>query len=937
MEQYKDIIERISKQLDHLAKNTQKPLSEMANNYRILAESICKAIIIGHNQSPTGNLEKLISDAVKLIEKTESSRDAGLFKAEIKYLQNIGNTFSHDGSDSSLTTSEDQSKIFKSLTTIIWVTFYGQGDLDAPLLPRIVEESIPIRTLSRVKFENPRSQEVMKLCFPKNKTKVIVTLSDHANRLVYDYVTVDLGGLTKGVIFLRSRTALEKSFLDFYERFNTDLPDALDIVTPRAYRGDGGEIDRKRSIQDIIRDLPFRLQKYQVEYFDDFVWKNCLPEGFHNKAPIERISSNFIEQELEVPIDTIPRPGSIKTSQYIDNVLSVSHNFKPVQIITGPAGIGKTTFCDNISNHIGRLEKKYVVLISATDFRDITLTTTITTVSELYQTAVKNELIDSTVPIESHNFEINIACGNFVLIIDGFDELESHLGANLDFERFMQSLASLEECFRKVLVILTVRDYDTTRFKSFQNTNICKLRGFTEKNTDIYLAKRLKSEEVQQAKRLLRFFSNPEESDSHTTVPLYASLICDHLEESPSGSTILSEDVLKSKFLLAENPLDNLILKIIQREIAKQSLGLVDIDDFFEILIELIRAPQQTITKAALIDFINSCGADSNSINSVNFLRNPLLRWSEENISFKYDSLIYFFKARLLKNKLMSGKFSEQPSIEFISEGYRGEGPFYEELKNTLPPSNYAEEDSVISWFHQLLFFVERNNNSLLPWKKAVSAFLYWALSSCSDKNERKERLKKYFNGDRFNYFSIYDKFYPLDLKNASVSKGYLENYLSLPNCDFEPNKTTFFDSYIYFDDRYLPEKLDRSMFSPNCTLSSNLNASFDAQDTHKEIAFESLRDNVYKILKVGFKSNRFSWKSKDVYKKVTIIGKHSLDKYLKYLVETGVLNSINSQPGNEPGYSVSDDWVIDARKLVEEKNSTKRMQGVILAIPRSI
>lgn len=937
MELYTDIIERISQQLKALEPNLQKPLSEVANDYRILAESICKAIITGHQHEPTGKLEKLIADAAKLVEQTENSRDAGIFKTEMKYLQGMGNTFSHDGSASTMASTTDQSRAFLSVNTIIWVAFYGHSDLDAPTLPRVFEAGIPTRTLGRVKFENPRAEEVVKLCFPKCRTETKIALSDHSARLVYDYVVADLGGLTKGIIFLRSRTALEKSFVDFYSRVNGVLPDALEIVTPRAYRSDGAEIDRKRSILDIVRDLPFKLPRFQVEYFDDFVWKSCLPEEFKNKRASGKRSSNFIEQELEVSADHMSRAHLIKTSQYIEQVLGNSHNFKPVQIITGPAGIGKTTFCDDISNQISCLEKKHVVLISATDFRDITLLNTINSVSDLYQAAFDNDLLDSGIPIEAHNFEINVACGNFVLIIDGFDELESHLGATLNFERFMESLTSLEECFRKVLVVLTVRDYDTDRFQSFRHTTICRLRGFTEENTDRYLAQRLKADEVQPAKRLLRVFSAPDESENHTTVPLYASLICDHLEEVFSTESSTSELSEETKFFVADKPLDNLIQKIVQREIAKQSLGLVDIDDFFEILIEVIRAPQQTITKPALVECITSCGAESQSINPDNFLRNPFLQWGKETFSFKYDSLTYFFKARLLRNKLRSGLFSEQPSIDFLSEGYRGEGQLYDEFKAIFPSADYASTPSVVNWFKQLLRFAERDADTTSPWRKAVSAFLYWALSDCSDKEERNVRLTEYFDGVVYNRLSIFDRFYALDLRNVSVHQGYLENYLYLPNCEHEPKRVVFTDSHIHFDDRYLPEKLDRSMFSQSCTFSANLNASFEALDTRKESTFESLRDNVYKILKIGFKSNRFVWKSKDVYKNATILGRYSLDSYLKYLVSVGVLDVVNSQPGNEPGYSVSEGWKVDARKLVEEKNSTKRMHGIITDIPNSL
>lgn len=103
------------------------------------------------------------------------------------------------------------------------------------------------------------------------------------------------------------------------------------------------------------------------------------------------------------------------------------------------------------------------------------------------------------------------------------------------------------------------------------------------------------------------------------------------------------------------------------------------------------------------------------------------------------------------------------------------------------------------------------------------------------------------------------------------------------------------------------------------------------------EYGHEIIRDNIYKILKVGFRSNRFSWKSKDVYKNVTVIGKFSLAAYLDLLTREGVLILELSHAGAEHGYVVSDVWRDDARKLVEEKNPTHRMFDIISNLPDRI
>ncbi|PVX85849.1 NACHT domain-containing protein [Paraburkholderia unamae] len=941
MDTYQDIISRLGAYLADIEADVHKPLADAANKYRLTAEVICKAIIVGHKGEPQGLLEKLIADALKWIEAEETSRDAGLFKSEIKYLQNVGNAYSHDGAASALARNEDQSAAFDALVKTIRVAFFGQGDLDAPVLPKLIEGRIPARTLGRGTFENPRAEEVVRLCYPKHKIENKLSRSDRVNRLVYDYVVVDLGGLTKGMLFIRSKTAIEKTLVDFNAAIGLDFPDALEIITPRAYRPDGGEIDRRKSITDIIKDLSFdsRGRKVSVKYFDDFVWESCLPQKFRDdKAPIKR-ASNFIEQTLEPINESGISSGTYSsTSQYIEKILRNTHDYNPVHIVIGPAGIGKTTFSDDISSYINAQDRKRVILFSATDFRDLSNSASVNSVSDLYQVAAENELMDEDSLIESHNFEINLACGNFILIIDGFDEIESHLGSSLNFDEFMRSLSDLEACFRKVLVILTVRDYDIERFRRFRQTSICRLRGFTGDDTDRYLSGRLPHGSIPEANVLLRAFNEAGNVEKPTTIPLYASLICDYLLESAatsdSSSVVTSES---AKFFENGKPLDTLVRKIVDREIAKQSLGRIGPDDFFEILIEIIRAPQHTLTRAALVDYVSACDGDSQSIDPANFLRNIFLRWEKDTISFKYDSLTYFFKSRLLSRKVKEGQFSPSPSIEFMAEFYRGEGPLYDELKAIFPAANFRTSAGTLKWFESLMQYGRREPESKLPWRKAMSAFLYWALDNSVDKFDRSSNLKTYFGGDVLNGFSIYDRFYPLDLTGVSVYDGHIENFSNLNNCDYLPGKAVFHSSQINFDDRFLPEKLDRSLFAEDCVFSPNLATSFQAKDLADETSHEIIRDNVYKILKVGFRGNRFYWKSRDVYKNVMVVGKHSLDAYLAFLAEQGVLMLEHSRTGGEPGYVVSDGWYTDARKLVEERNLTSRMYALVSNLPKSI
>ena len=86
MENYQDIISRLGQHLAEIEANTSKPLADVANKYRLTAEAICKAIIVGHGAQPQGLLERLIADALKWVEADESVRDAAVIAMEERRL-----------------------------------------------------------------------------------------------------------------------------------------------------------------------------------------------------------------------------------------------------------------------------------------------------------------------------------------------------------------------------------------------------------------------------------------------------------------------------------------------------------------------------------------------------------------------------------------------------------------------------------------------------------------------------------------------------------------------------------------------------------------------------------------------------------------------------------------------------------------------------------
>ncbi|MFC0242977.1 NACHT domain-containing protein [Rhodopseudomonas telluris] len=932
--EYIATVQRLTKLLGELDSNKSRPLADVANTYRKATEAICKAIVLGATREPGEQLVKLVSDAKQVVEFREGPGEAKIFRLHADFLRDVGNLFSHDGPASSVQVTRE--RLDEHLVALIRIGFFGESDLDPPELPDSFRHLLSERTLKKHEFEEIRSEVVVRLCFPRQEVVPLLSRKESASRLFYDYVTVDLGGgLSRGFLFLRSRSAIERCLVDLLNELGNRPPDSLSIVTPRVYRNTGDAVDRKKSIGDIIESLrnPWLLKRQpDVVYFDEFVWKNCLPDAVRKIQTMQSEVPSFIPQTLEpqLQISVGDRNiSSIDSINYTRLVLDEAHKCNPVQVVTGPAGIGKTTFCDHVHSFVNSNRQKKVIFISATDFRDIATHDPVTSVSDLYKLAVTNSSIGDEASVEIQNFEINLSCGNFVLIIDGFDELESHLGGSLIFDRFMESLQELEDCFHRVFVILTVRDYAIERFERLNYVSVLRLRGFTKNDTDRYFSNRLGSQDISTAQRLLaEFRTTKADKGEAITIPLYASLICDYLSEDPATEKI--SEYSGSSYFEFGGPLDVLVKKIVDREIVKQSLGAIKSDDFFEIMIDIIRSPQMSITTELLSDYVLLCGRLDGGLSSNKLHSNPFLQYTDGAVKFKYDSLANFFKSRLLYRRIRDGVFSVGPPLEFMADLYRGQGPLFEELLKVLPPKIYSRLPSARRWFGDLRRLAEGDAASGVNFRRAISGFIHWTTFDDQTKSDRRETLTYLFSGNIWEKFTIFERFSPLDLEGVIIYDGYLENYSNIVNCEFGSAKKVFHRSWIDFKESAIPEKMDKEIFAADCSFGPLLQSSFEAKDVADETELDVIRDNLMKVLKVGFRGNAFVWKSAGLYKNAVVHGKHSLNDYIDLLLDNKVLIEEPSRSDHGTGYRVSNSWYLDAKKLIEDRNLTSKMKKIV-------
>ena len=660
---------------------------DILNNARKSGEALCKSFILNYYGEVTGS--NIIDGSLQLDGRTPRQYSPLNFHGLIgivthekdeayisiksrntrnkvkNYLEAIrvnANPASHDTNNSSDVSNRDDASYTKLALSNLILWFY-KDYLKRDIPKRIgyyiedIKSNYANPQKETTSYEDVRGFDIVKICFPKQKVNNQFKHNDLPKNISYEFITVEIASNNLvGYLFVKKDISIGATLQHFIDSLTVTLA-SLIICSPRVINSDTGkEIKRIDSIKDKFSDLvPDELSK-KTEYFfiDDFVWKHCLAEYSKSLEIGVENEKYFVDQELFRLKQDGKSVGLESSLDYIKKIINSSEKKDPVNIIVGRAGVGKTTFCEQLVSLVNGCEKKRALLISSTDLRDASADFTVESLTDLYRLFVKFNKIESSEVLEGDNLEINISCGNIVLIIDGLDEIESTLKEKFNFDLFIESAIYLNEAHKNCSVIITSREYYLDRYQDKDSVNIFALFGFSSELVDKYLGKRLPKQKVKEAQKNLLMFKTSEQN-LHT--PLYLSLICDLVDREEAEENGLYH-IQESKYFYAESPLDNLIYNLLQREISKQSLAMT-CDEYFELIVEISVVNKGSITKEKLNEYIEIYFSlvektSSNDMSKYNqFYVSPLLSYNKKINAFKikYDFVESWAKVRFfLKN-----------------------------------------------------------------------------------------------------------------------------------------------------------------------------------------------------------------------------------------------------------------------------------------------
>lgn len=841
-------------------------------------------------------------------------------KGDLSVLQSYGNMDLHDGDD---TLDDDEiERVKQALDSLVHLVFNSKDKF-------YIDQKIPDEIYfkihkSVIETENWRCDKIVSIVYPNRKV-----FSRESNKDFEFFGLDEADGRKIGMLFLGRNITFKQVFDTVFAFAKIASLSSLTFLFPVEISAATGTPvrNRKENIERVSKEFTSKFPELLCifEFIEDYIWDRCLPETAKEITNLPE-APYFIDQNLH------SQSPSILSLDFVESLIKNKlREKKPIYVIFGDGGAGKTTFCEQtlqlVSKHQSRGVKKKAILISSFDIpEELPAGTIVDSLPALYSLVEDLE-------IDSNSLGLNISSGNILIIIDGLDEIQSKLKERFSLEKFIESVKELNDTYRNCSVILTSREINKSAFE-IDDVNIFYIKGFDQTLIDKYLFKRFPGDSAKQtltAKEIIAGLGN----DAQVT-PLILRLACE-LASEPSRAIPLHQ---KSIYLKLSEPLDKVVYRLMEREIGKQSLGITTCDQYFTILSDIIFQHAGQVTPAELYDLISLAAAGTgvgvSEETAKNYYTSTLLSRNNDRLGIKYDTVEFLIRARYLTYIINNRNKESDQNIkrEFAQSCYRG-GPLVKEIcKYKSPDSQY--EQALLRELSE----AGRAPSNLID-RKLSSALLYiYFEGSNLSRAENSERILQLFgrqNGQELRSLAFFGEFYPFDFSHFTVREGFFDNYTALSKSAIPENELIFKACQFHnIDNKYFGKGLISSgNFDSDCVLCQGLLDAIEISAENKEKRTDYVVSDLKKVFRVGFISGSFVWKSESVYKQKcgTLKLKINLTSFLEILANNGFLVKEASKTSSGDGYRLHENHMLGVKDFLTQSLPNDAIEAMTLKL----
>ncbi len=540
----------------------------------------------------------------------------------------------------------------------------------------------------------------------------------------------------------------------------------------------------------------YTLEKFALEY----LYKDYLDDSIYHNGTFGKQIPNFI------------KPFT-KNSEEKDAFLILLEWFdeksKPLMIVTGYGGVGKTTLVKYFLDSLYQNNKIKILFISSKEIiNEISKKGSINNVYDFYEALAKKRKLKKVFHREL--LELTIDNGNLLLVLDGIDEVIAKLGTKFDVNEFVETIyKNYSIGNQKTKIIITCRDYfwDENSIKKYEIDTI-ELKAFNLK-----LAKELFEKEFKNSQSVIKkclelankFALNVNEENLY--IPYILDLIIDMVKQKKELGEVNYKDI-ETNILFNELTNDYFIGSICNREIIK--LNNLNVDKQLMIFMEMAVNFNGNIHQKSINSLFNNdeIGNPSNELIQ-KFKGHPLLNYAKINevLSFRYDFFNEFFIGLKISDFFKRKKMSE---FNKVIKTIIVKNIFYENSFTELVCKRFKINEElkifIMELIENLISEIEKGENKLLN-RELISALIVILLttfnqsSSKVDTETRTLLLEEIF-GDNFNYLTLINvygkinsKHYPIfDFRNKIINNAMFDNYPYFWECKID-DKTQFRNS----------------------------------------------------------------------------------------------------------------------------------------------